>query len=351
MKYPTILEGGIARAFSGIRKLFTRQSGSDDMITWVPESDRTLGTKHITQNGIYRASDDGYYAYSSVTVSVPTDTGVTGEGEDGEQHYVAPDSDTGELVDEVIPSSIVVETPPTNQYGIYKDAQAIGKDGMVVKAYLASGELYEGMGIEDGTVPNAEITLVPGNAAYDESTDQPGGTTSTLDTSPIEQPIPNGVSQLYNYHHPTQVVYKITAFGDAVYTVGIPNQSNFWVIVSALSSSGGVTIENMVEGTSQTVNASSSYTTDIGDGYYGAMNVSTGIAFNIVVDDRTIRAALPSSLNTRINIAATMLHGEKIPAGSRQTITAEWPRVGDGAVLSDTFEILVAPPIYGGGEA
>ena len=86
MKNPTILEGGIARVFSGIRKQFTRQSGSDDMITWVPESDRQLTTKYITQNGIYLAADEGYYAYSGVTVSVPTDSGVTGNGEDGEHH-------------------------------------------------------------------------------------------------------------------------------------------------------------------------------------------------------------------------------------------------------------------------
>lgn len=44
-----------------------------------------------------------------------------------------------------------------------------------------------------------------------------------------------------------------------------------------------------------------------------------------------------------------MIYGAISGAGSRQTITAQWPRIRDGKILTDTFEIRVAPG-YGGDE-
>lgn len=336
-KNPTVLEGGIARVFSGIRKLFTRQSGSDDMITWVPESDRQLGTKYITQNGVYLASDDGYYAFSSVTVSVPTNTGVTGEGEDGEQHYVAPDPDTGELVDEVIPSSIVVETPPTNQYGIYKDGQAIEKDGMVVKAYLASGELYTGL--PDGIVPNEQITLVPATSAYDENTYQSGAYVSDLETK-YDMPIPSGGATVIWVNQSTGQTYEVNYEIHSGYTGGFVQQADI----------GGslVRFVSAKEGSSWYPSGESRGIDTIGTGYRPPVN---GAVIQSVVG--AVATHQPGASTDDANAALwTLIYGEKVQgAGSVQAITAEWPRTGDGATLSDTFEILVAPPIYGGGEA
>ena len=175
MKNPTIVEGGIARVFSNIRKLFTRENNTDNLITWVPESDRQLTTKYITKNGVYRASDDGYYAYSSVTVSVSTDSGVTGEGDDGEQHYVAPDPDTGELVDEVIPSSIEVTTPPTKT--AYQHGETIDYTGIVVTAYKADGEIWTHDSYPNGVIPFEELSFPVTTAQADpngEWTDNEG---------------------------------------------------------------------------------------------------------------------------------------------------------------------------------
>ena len=345
----SILEGRITRVFSGLRKLFTRQSGSDDMIAWVPESDRQLTTKYITQNGVYRASDDGYYAYSSVTVSVPTDTGVTGEGDDGEQHYVAPDPETGELVDEVIPSSIVVETPPTNQYGIYKDGQAIGKGGMVVKAYLASGELYTGL--PDGIVPNEQITLVPSSAAYDASTDTRDSWAADIDKSQLSHPdnitlpinpIFKSLSLSSDRDTDTHEVFGdgyIVPYADGnMVTLGfVARDSSAYVILTR--SSDGATIRTNARRIS-------------GSQYYGKTVLPVWISPKGKVSAATEIIDI-SPNDVWADVAKVVYEGTltKNPAGSHQTITAEWPRTGDGATLSDTFEILVAPPIYGGGEA
>jgi len=177
MKNPSIFEGGIARAFSGIKKLFTRQSGSDDLIAWVPESDRQLTTKYITQNGVYRASDDGYYAYSSVTVNVSTTDSVTGKDPvTGEDVVVKPDPETGELVETVVPSSIQITTPPTFT-GPYGDGAYISFDGMVVKAYKGDGTLWTDENHPDGVIPFEELILPMTIAHYDGS----GGSEMTDD--------------------------------------------------------------------------------------------------------------------------------------------------------------------------
>lgn len=346
MKNPTILEGGIARAFGSIKALFTRQLNSDDKIMWVPESDRQLTTKYITQNGVYKASDDGYYAYSSVTVNVPTDGGASGTGDDGEQHYVAPDPETGELVDTVMPSSIVVETPPTNQYGIYKDGQAIGKDGMVVKAYLANGELWTDESHPDGVVPNVEIALVPTNAIYDANTDAPTGT-ATYDGMTCIYTSP---SFAYHSFGGTEIIKNNNTYGYA----SVQGNDNIFGVTQKVTSNS---IRTLIISNTSFVGTYRGYSGEIKDltvsqqdGYYyaycgGAISID-GLYENPEwfpdITDLTIK-----------QIGDCLFNGERTPPtyGSRQTITAEWPRVGDGAVLSDTFEILVAPPIYGGGEA
>ena len=176
-----IQEGGIGKQLTA-DKLKTNLVGGGTCL-WVPEDETQLGTKYISENGTYRASADGYYGYSEVTVrGVGTATGKDPDGS-GDEATASVDPDTGDIVITKIPSRIGVITPPTNPYGIYQDGQTIVKDGMVVKAYLESGGEY-------GTVPNGEITLNPTTAVYDPDTDVPAGGTATsdLDTS-LPQPI------------------------------------------------------------------------------------------------------------------------------------------------------------------
>ena len=133
----TIQEGGIGKQLT-VDKLRTDLVGGGSCL-WVPEDERQLTTKHITENGTYRASDDGYYGYSEVTVNgVGSVTGR--DPTTGEEVEVHRDPTTGEIVETVIPTEIRVIEPPTNPYGIYQNGQTITKDGMVVKAYGANGD-------------------------------------------------------------------------------------------------------------------------------------------------------------------------------------------------------------------
>ena len=159
-----INEGGMSRQFGDVKRLWTRQNGSDELLPWVPETDRGLKTRTIDKNGIYVAENEGTYAWSSVTVNVPDNISVTGKGRDGKQHAITKNPQTGELVDTLVPSSIVVEYPPTTPYGIYNDGQPIVKVGMVVKAYMEDGTIWEDENHPEGYIPNNELSIFPSEA-------------------------------------------------------------------------------------------------------------------------------------------------------------------------------------------
>ena len=63
-----IQEGGIGKQMT-VSKLKTDKVGGGTCL-WVPEDEVALGTKSISQNGTYKASDDGKYGFSQVTVNV-----------------------------------------------------------------------------------------------------------------------------------------------------------------------------------------------------------------------------------------------------------------------------------------
>lgn len=353
----TIQEGGIAKQLT-VDKLKTNLVGGGNQL-WVPEDEVQLTTKTITENGTYKASDDGYYGYSEVTVS-----GVGKvSGKDpttGEDVVVTTDPETGDIVEETVPSSIEVITPPTNPYGIYTNGATIGTEGMVVKAYLVSGGEY-------GTVPNAKITLDPTTAVYDPSTDIGGSgkATSSLDTSPWQQPIVIGsfatIIEDYTaegYHYRTTRDYSGSG---VVLTVGIESSQERLYLLFASSETGktatsiSTTVVTDPQGNETTRTRTTTYS--LGSSY--SLNDNT--VYYYVLQDFLYSNYNPSvtgpvSTHNGIfgndNAAAwTMIYGdiEPVQAGSHQEITVSWPRPGDGKVLTDTFEILVAPP-YSSGE-
>ena len=174
-----IQEGGLGKQLT-VDRLKTNLVGSGSCL-WMPEDEAQLTTKTITENGTYKASDDGYYGYSEVIVNIANAGTATGTDGDGDEAVAHTDPGTGELVTDKVPSSIQVITPPTNPYGIYQNGQAIVTDGMVVKSYLATGGEY-------GTVPNGEIILNPTTAVYDQSTDTGGYDEATIDASVLYDP-------------------------------------------------------------------------------------------------------------------------------------------------------------------
>ena len=158
-KTPVINKNDGTSWADAVPKLRTDELGASTT-DWVQEDDTKAASLKVTANGTYAAASAGKYGYDYVTVSVKGGS-ATGIGPDGNEHTVTPDPETGKLIDEVIPSSIVVTTPPTKL--IYTDGETIDFSGAVVKAYLKTGGEY-------GTVPNGEITLNPTTAAIDSET-------------------------------------------------------------------------------------------------------------------------------------------------------------------------------------
>lgn len=148
----TIQEGGVAKQLTANKLKTNLVSGG--ICLWVPEDEATLGTKIITENGTYKAIDDGYYGYSEVTVSgIGT---ATGTGPDGEDHSYSEDGEGG-VTDTVLPASISVVTPPT--VTTYADGATIDFSGMVVKGYLKSGGIWTNAEHPNGIIPINELTL------------------------------------------------------------------------------------------------------------------------------------------------------------------------------------------------
>ena len=149
MKRPVILEGDTARNFTA-KRIYVRPANGGALIPFVPEDEVTLTTKSINENGVYQASRDGAYGWSSVTVNVPENTSVTGTGPDGKQHTVTTDPETGELQDQITPVSIVVTVPPNILQ--YQHGDTIDFTGIVVHAYDSDG-------VDLGEVPFGELVF------------------------------------------------------------------------------------------------------------------------------------------------------------------------------------------------
>lgn len=129
-----IQEGGIGKQLT-VDKLKTNLVGGGSCL-WVPEDSINLGTKHISENGTFRASDDGYLGYSEVTVSgVGTATGR--DPTTGEEKRVSVDPETGDLEETIIPESIRITTLPTKVN--YTNGETINYSGIVVHAYSSAG--------------------------------------------------------------------------------------------------------------------------------------------------------------------------------------------------------------------
>jgi len=333
----TIQEGGIGKQFTA-DKLKTNLVGGGSCL-WVPEDETRLGTKHITKNGTYLAQSDGYYGYSEVTVNgIGT---ATGTDSDGDEAVAYSDPQTGELVTDKAPSSIKVVTPPTNPYGIYVNGQTISTEGMVVKAYLKTGNEY-------GIVPNSEITIQPTTAIYDASTDVPGG--YSTDGGEIAEQFPS---------YAQNVNFPIASSGS------VSIESDMW----DNDYSGGYIFNTDVTQSGYTLWACSKTPTTVRFGYrphyapgqeaewtYSDINVNKGVTFNgetFYVNVIGTGSGLhnmnyhgPSKVTGDTTfIAYCILFGNTTGtrAGSHQTINVSWPRPGDGKVLETTFEILVAP--------
>ena len=149
---PAPSEGGVGRIFTATR-IETPLSGGGTC-QWLRKSDVTLGTKSINvDNTTYRAADDGYYGYSQVTVSGISITKTT----DGDGNEVVTHTDGTGTETIKVPSSIAVYKLPTKRD--YSNGDHIDYTGMIVKAYLADGNLWTDNNHPDGIIRNEELNL------------------------------------------------------------------------------------------------------------------------------------------------------------------------------------------------
>ena len=308
----SIQEGGTAKQLSP-DKLKTNLVGGGTCL-WVPEDETQLTTKHISENGTYKASDDGYYGYSEVTVSgIGTATGTDNDGDTA----VAHTGSGGQLIVDKVPSRIEVITPPTNPYGVYINGQSISTDGMVVKAYYETGGEY-------GIVPNAEITLDPATAIYDPSSYSDA--TATSDLVPYTINLSTEIHAEYGTTTPPSTMTDRASPGSTLYTA--QQYDGAYRCYYAKCSGSDV-----FSGFHRT------YTHDNKTVYYYP-----------VVNLDSLRNVTPTPIRSEYTeidedkTAWTAIYGTFTQAGSRQEITVSWPRPYDGEVLTTTFTILVAPP-------
>lgn len=327
-----IQEGGVAKSLTA-DKLKTDLIGGGTC-NWVPEDETQLITKSVTKNGTYKASSDGAYGYSKVIVNVAGGS-VTGKGSDGNTHTYSVD-DQENIVDEVIPDTIEVTTPPTNPYGIYQNGQTIATEGMVVKAYNADETEY-------GTVPLDEITINPTTAVYDASTDT-GGATSTetdINISPMPNPFCfSRQSMLHIYRPYSRWAYLTLQFSTAVSAVAVVIGGEETIVFASGSNytwgrasdeAEYPNVDNMGDTVLQTTINNKTV-------YFSSYNAD-------IRDEIDVPHENSGGYIDPGKVAWAMIYGTHTeqPAGSHQSITVTWPRPGDGAELTTTFEILVAP--------
>lgn len=147
---PAIREGGNPK-YMGARLIKTNLQGGGTCL-WVPKDEANLESKYVDHSGTYPASADNCYGYSQITVG-GVDVEIT-QDKDGDD--VAKITDGGVVTEEKLPSEIRIEREPyfTGPYG---DRAYISFDGLLVKAYTASGRLWKDETHPDGIIPMNEL--------------------------------------------------------------------------------------------------------------------------------------------------------------------------------------------------
>lgn len=337
-KTPLITKNDGTNWNDAVPKLRTDELGGTST-DWVQDDDTKADRLNVTANGTYTAASAGKYGYDYVTVSVPG-TGATGTGTDGEIHHVEPDPETGELVDTVLPSSIEVTTPPTNTD--YIDGETIDYSGIVVTAYLASGEVWEDENHPGGVIPFNELIFPVTVADAD-----PNG--EWTDGAGINAVMLTYTSH-YNYTNVMGQIVENTIYVDGR-TWGSGTREGK-ELPATLEGNGPATLlatrysdRNFVAciAGDKTTNVALYHDEDLGErnskkGWFlyssvsplSGYNVFEGIGFNDILTDFPVSTADP----TQVDIGNMYCI---------QDIPVNWQRPGDGAVLEASFPINVTP--------
>ena len=372
-KKVSILEGQTSKHFSGVDFLRTDKQGGGT-IDWVPEDARKRLTKTINQNGTYYAENEKdsngkktYYAYEKVTVNITKSGKVSGTkpvsgGGDGNEYSVGTD-DSGNLTETVLPSSIRVVGDPTDT--TYSDGEAINKAGMVVKAYLKDGTIYDYSGYQQGAIPLSELTIEPTTADISQVSGGALGYTSDLSISGVSYPIAAGwhvEAGGLGAKDPSSSFDVINSVKSTTYgshstepRVNQWGESRGGWSISYIAASDSF-VEDAVHihseqwtnyGNDHVVSdtypdLSRTYTYQNKTVYYNyesfGMDAPYGNGFYSNGSQSGINAGSFNN-DTIKQIAWAMVYGEEVGGG--QTITVSWDRPEDGKTLTDTFNITV----------
>lgn len=299
-------------------KLDTSLSGGG-LQDWIPEDSVPLGTKSITKDGTYKASSEGLYGYSEVTVS-GIGKAVGKDPTTGEDKLVEPDPTTGELEETVLPSSIVVTSPPNKT--TYEDGETINFDGMIVKAYLRSGELWTDPQHQGGILARQELILPVTTADYSQAHEgiyEKNGVVAceiSCDKmgrggyyhNGIVATFINGGNSFYAFRSDIGSIF-LTRYNGALYScLPDPYYVNNWL--------------GLLTGQTNKLAGGANYVFTISAAYPPHYQVADWIPES-AVDPTTVDWTNP-----------TYQGGQKIPV--------QWARVGDGKILEDTFTIQVS---------
>lgn len=314
-----IQEGGLGKQLSA-DKLKTNLVGGGTCL-WVPEDGVNLGTKNISENGTFRASDDGYYGYSEVTVSgVGTATGR--DPTTGEEKRVSVDPETGDLEETIIPESIRITTLPTKVN--YTNGETINYSGIVIHAYSSTGR-------DLGAVPFNELVfpVTTALASGDEWTNGQGLNAIMLYLTPKPS---------VDWRGTTSMVYVSQTIGsfdgkDAAY---------------GKDDSPGTLLATRYNGDNYVFWKTGGYKLGMysywldkdGDGKNWGWMLS-GSASQIVSTDRFVRASFPEYLSELPESTVDPTTVDPSALHALQTIPVQWPSADAGTTLETSFTINV----------
>ena len=393
-----ILEGDKSRLFKSVECIQTEKDGGGSVM-WIPEGHRKLttlrinnkllediekkkskiGTMHIVKKQgnvrevefTFVASDqkdssgESYYGFSKVTVSLKSKKPIVGKkkndpaGSNANEHAISTDVD-GNVVDEVIPSKIKITTLPKKQK--YKDKEKIDIDGIVVKAYMNDGSIWDkGLEYAGGVIPQKYLKISPSKASRKEAekdyattdfSNIPRSEFKAWSSKTKNYPNPlnsgegfsfefdNGISEkrLYKYFDSdTQRTVLLKS------SEGAPYASGHCLVVISETKKFKRYVNNEIEEWDTLP-----YPIEIdGKKYYYYMDwVSNYDSSRKIKNDGMKNDVGALDLHSWsefefYDIALILFSGRRTE-GMKQTITVTWERPQDGKPLTDTFKVAVA---------
>lgn len=361
-----IKEGNNPRTFWNVSRIRINDTNGSSL--WMPEDEAKLETKHISENGTYKASEEvddqgvskGLYGYSEVTVSgIGTATGI---GADGNEHTISTDENDN-FVDTSVPSLIKIDKKPNTTK--YSDGAEISLEGAKIQGYMKKGEKWEGdESHPNGVIPNSELTLEPDHASLDDVDEY---SADIKDKTGIDDYWKNQIPIGY-----TVGLESITQMDDGgykggredggspiewietedtVYVLGFTftnttfNQSDFILCAVSLGEFSFLRVRHNAWGVYEAVIRSSEYTVNNKRFQYAVITSKSAfiegweLTTNIPLQEVEPMANVPKSL--AYHAGYIVLFGDR--EGGTQEIKVNWNRIVDSKVLSDTFKIEVEP--------